>query len=91
MNEIARYKIEFANSASKEFRTISRKLQIRITPKINALCNEPYPYSSKKLKGLGDYHRIRIGDYRVIYRVVEEEEGIVKIMKVGHRKDVYRK
>ena len=90
MNKTEKYKLEFTNSASKEFKIIPRQFQIRLASKINALSSEPYPYNSTKLKGIGDYHRIRLGDYRVIYRVIEEE-GIIKVMRVGHRKDVYRK
>ena len=43
----------------------------------------------KKLQGTGDFYRIRIGDYRVIYQV-EDEHLVVLVVNVGHRRDIYR-
>lgn len=46
----------------------------------------PEKYGTRLKKGLGGYWKLRVGDYRVIYKIVEQE---VRIMVIGHRKDVY--
>ena len=84
-----RYSLEFTASASREFRDLDRQLQRRITEKITALCEDPFPSGSKKLKGRVDHFRIRIGDYRVIYRI-DGKRIVIVIVRIGHRRDVYR-
>ena len=83
------YTLEFATSAAREFRALDRQTQRRITEKLTALGDDPFPSGSKKLKGQGDHFRIRIGDYRVIYRV-DGKRVVIVIVRIGHRKEVYR-
>ena len=83
-----RYSLEFTASASREFRDLDRQFQRRITEKITALCDDPFP-SGKKLKAQADHFRIRVGDYRVIYRI-DAKRVVIVIVRVGRRKDVYR-
>ncbi len=54
-----------------------------------ALGEEPYPTGSRKLTGYDDVFRIRVGVYRIIYSVSGRKLVIV-ILKIGHRKDIYR-
>lgn len=89
------YKIVITESAAKELKRIPAKMQDRIFEKIQDLAEEPKPHSHKKLKNFDmpgsdqdDYYRIRVGDYRVIY-TVENEQITIFIMKIAHRKDVY--
>jgi mRNA interferase RelE/StbE len=84
-----RYVLEFTSSASREFRDLDRQLQRRITEKVTALCENPFPPGSKKLKALPDHFRIRVGDYRVIYRI-DGKRVVVVIVRIGHRREVYR-
>jgi mRNA interferase RelE/StbE len=63
------YKLEFTESARRELRALDGQLQRRISTKMNKLCAQPFPSGVKKLYGLQDHFRIRVGDYRVIYRV----------------------
>jgi len=56
---------------------------------IQKLGDDPQPAQSKKLKG-EDLYRIRIGVYRVIYEIIDDRL-IITVVKVGHRKDIYRK
>jgi mRNA interferase RelE/StbE len=56
---------------------------------MNKLCAQPFPSGVKKLYGLQDHFRIRVGDYRVIYRV-DGRRVVVVIVRIGHRRDVYR-
>ena len=83
------YRIEFASSAVREFKALERPVQRRIATRIDALAANPFPPDVKKLQGAPDYYRIRVGDYRVIYRIEGRRVAIV-IVKIGHRRDVYR-
>jgi mRNA interferase RelE/StbE len=84
-----RYVLEFTTSATREFRNLDKQLQRRITEKVTALCEDPFPPGSKKLKAQSDHFRIRVGDYRVIYRI-DGKRVVIVIVRIGHRRDVYR-
>jgi mRNA interferase RelE/StbE len=84
-----RYILEFTASATREFRDLDRHLQRRITEKVMALCEDPFPAGSKKLKAQPDHFRIRVGDYRVVYRI-DGKRVVIVIVRIGHRKEVYR-
>jgi len=75
-------------SFDKEFGNLTPDTQKRIAPVLSALATSPFPAGCKKLRGSGDY-RLRIGDYRVLYEV-DGEAGVVRLLSVGHRRDVYR-
>jgi mRNA interferase RelE/StbE len=83
------YTIEFTTSGAREFKALERAIQRRIATRIDALAKDPFPAGSKKLQGEPDHHRIRVGDYRVIYRV-EGKRVAILIVKIGHRRDVCR-
>jgi mRNA interferase RelE/StbE len=53
------------------------------------LVNNPRPDGCKKLVGLDNIYRIRVGLYRIVYRI-EDEILYIEVIKIGHRKDVYR-
>lgn len=84
-----RYVLEFTASASREFRDLDKHLQRRISEKVTALCEDPFPPGSKKLKAQRDHFRIRVGDYRVIYRI-DGNRVVIVIVRIGHRREVYR-
>lgn len=83
------YKILYRKSAGKELVNLPRKTAIRIRDKIIALCENPRPPQSKKLSRSMNLYRIRVSNYRIIYSV-EDKIKIVKIVKIGHRKNVYK-
>ena len=83
------YRIEFASSAVREFKALERTVQRRIATRIDALAANPFPSDVKKLQGAPEHYRIRVGDYRVIYRVEKKIVTIV-VVKIGHRREVYR-
>jgi len=85
---MAGYKIFFRKSVRKDFETIPKKELNRILEKIESLSENPRPSGSQKLSGQERF-RIRQGRYRIIYSI-QDEELTVWIVKVGHRKDVYR-
>ena len=83
------YKIFFKESVEKDLRSIPKKDLKRILTRIEeALAQEPRPQGYEKLSGQEKY-RIRQGTYRIIYSI-QEQELTVWVVKVGHRKDVYR-
>ncbi len=83
-----KYKIEIKKSAVKEIENLARKDIRAVLDKIAAFANNPRPAGVKKLSGQEKY-RIRCGDYRILYSI-EDDVLIVYVVKVGHRKDVYR-
>lgn len=84
-----RYTIEIASSALKSIGALPRNMQVRIRRAIDALAENPFPPKVKKMEGEDGMYRIRIGDYRVIYEV-HGHLLVILILRVGHRKDVYR-
>jgi mRNA interferase RelE/StbE len=87
---VAEYKLLVKPSAAKEIEAIGTKRdRQRIVRRIQALGAEPRPEGYEKLAGVSALYRIRRGNYRVIY-TVNDAQRIVEIIKVGHRREVYR-
>ncbi len=63
------YQIEFSKKAQKQFTALPKSTKERLIPKINSLSENPRPVDCKKLKGVKDLYRLRVGDYRVIYAI----------------------
>lgn len=80
-----KYKISYEKRALLELRKMDKLLAIRIIKKIKELENDPFSKDIKRLKGQTSF-RLRIGDYRVLFELLEEE---IKILKIGHRKNIY--
>jgi mRNA interferase RelE/StbE len=85
---MAAYKIYFKESVEKDLRLIPKKDLKKILVRIEALATDPRPVGHEKLTGQEKY-RIRQGIYRIIYSIQDNELSIW-VVKVGHRKDVYR-
>ena len=85
---MASYKIVFKQSVAKDFRPIPNQDVKRILARIESLAEEPRPSDAKKLSGEEKY-RIRQGDYRIIYEIIDEIVTVI-VVKIGHRRDVYR-
>ena len=84
-----KYKVSIKRSAVKEIEAIPQKKERqRIIRRIGQLAEDPRPPGAKKLSGNNKY-RVRQGSYRIVYSI-EDDELIVIVVKVGHRKDVYR-
>ena len=86
---MASYRIEVSATAEKQIRKLTARDQVRVLRAIQHLGFDPHPLGCRKLQGYDDVFRIRVGSYRVIYSV-ESGRLIVIILKVGHRRDVYR-
>ncbi len=85
---MAGYKVYFKKSVWKDFETIQRNDLKRIMKVIESLGKEPRPSGCRKLSGRERY-RLRQGRYRIIYSI-HDDELMVWVVKVGHRKNVYR-
>ena len=84
---MAKYLVQLSRKAQKQLDKLPDSMADPILRAISALENDPRPPGSKKLKGRSG-HRIRIGNYRVIYEVVDTLL-IVEVITLGHRKDIY--
>ena len=84
------YRIEWKHSAQKELRKLPQDAVRRITVAAEQLSKDPYPSGVGKLAGIEQAYRLRIGNYRIVYSV-KSSILIVEIIRVGHRKDIYRK
>lgn len=83
------YRIEWKHSATKELKRLPRDVIHRVIVAVEQLAKEPRPSGAKKLVTAEHTYRIRIGDYRIIYSIFESAL-LVEIIRVKHRKDVYR-
>ncbi len=83
------YSIRYTESASRFLKELEPRMRVRITTRIAALAQDPSPPRSRKLKTEERAFRIRVGDYRVVYDVLHDVV-IVLVLRIGHRKDVYR-
>jgi mRNA interferase RelE/StbE len=86
---VADYQIAFARSARKELEQLPKSVAERILKKVRELQNAPHPAGSKKLRGSAGLWRLRVGDYRLVYEVLESEK-IIEIGRIRHRREVYR-
>ena len=87
---MAGYRVLIKSSAAKEIEAVDQKKdRRRIVARIHALADDPRPAGCEKLAGEQDRYRVRIGRFRVLYSV-GDEELLVVVVRVGHRKDVYR-
>lgn len=87
---MANYKVEITASAEKSLKKIPKKDIVKIVEAIRVLAISPFPEGCRKLKGEEDVYRVRQGNYRIIYEVVENKL-IVLVLKIGHRKDIYKR
>ena len=85
---MGKYRLRLKNSAAKEIENLPKKDCARVVGAIQKLLDDPYGQYTQKLSGQEKY-RIRVGNYRVLYEIINDEL-VVMVVKVGHRKDVYR-
>jgi mRNA interferase RelE/StbE len=85
---MAGFEILFKESVYKELKSIPKTDLKKILSKIELLADDPRPTGSQKLTGL-ELYRFRQGQYRIVYSI-QDNELIIHIVKVGHRKNVYR-
>ena len=84
------YQIELAPRAIKTLIKLPQNEQRKIAKKIDLLVQNPIPRGVKKLEGEKELYRLRSGDYRIIYQILNKKL-LILILKIGHRKEIYRK
>lgn len=85
------YKIEFKKSAFKEYQKLPLNVKNKVSDALKMLSINPFLeiLNYKKINAKDNNYRIRIGDYRIIYSLYNNSL-IIRIIRVGHRKDVYK-
>ncbi len=83
------YEVQILPKAVRQIKALSVDVRQDITLTIQSLANEPRPIGVKKLSGEKNIYRIRVGNYRVLYQIVDKVLVVV-VVSVGHRREVYR-
>jgi len=86
---MASYEIEISRTAERQLKKLPEKDQLLVVRAVLLLTDEPHPKGSRKLSGYDDVFRIRVGRFRVLYSVLEKRL-IILVLKIGHRKNIYR-
>ena len=84
------YRIEFTPQGARDLRKLTRRDQRRVARRIDALALNPLPSGVQKLKGGHDIWRLRVGDFRVLYTIAQEVVTVT-VIRVRHRREVYRR
>ena len=82
------YNLLVKPSVVKELERVPKRVRARLVAKIEALAETPRPVGSQKLAG-ADAYRLWQSNYRVLY-TIDDESRVVRVMKIGHRREVYR-
>jgi mRNA interferase RelE/StbE len=83
------YRLELSSTAERQLRKLQPADRESLLPVITGLATDPRPRGSRKLQGYEDVFRIRKGTFRIIYSI-EDDRLLVLILKIGHRRDIYR-
>ena len=84
-----KYKVELLPTAKKELASLPKEILKRVYGRLVVLSENPYPKGIKAIKGGDGIFRLRVGDYRILYKV-ENRRLLVLVISIGHRKDIYR-
>jgi mRNA interferase RelE/StbE len=87
---VSRYRVEVARRALKAIAALPRKDQLRVRAAIDLLADNPRPPGCVALAGEPHAYRVRTGDYRIVYEVVDDRL-LVQVVRAGHRRDIYRR
>ncbi|MBW4659556.1 MAG: type II toxin-antitoxin system RelE/ParE family toxin [Drouetiella hepatica Uher 2000/2452] len=82
------YQVVIKPSAQRQLKKLTPAIQSNLISLIESLSQQPRPSGCKKLKGRQNQYRVRSGDYRIVYSI-EDTFLIVRVVKVGHRRDIY--
>lgn len=86
---MASFEIRWKRSATQDLRKLNKSIISRIIERVERLLADPRPKGCRKLRETGSHYRVRVGDFRVIYEVLDDRRLII-IHYVRHRKDAYR-
>jgi mRNA interferase RelE/StbE len=82
------YELRLARSARKELEALPDTVLARVARELDALPANPRPRGCKKLRGADDLFRLRVGDYRIVYRV-DDRARLIEVRAIRDRKDAY--
>ena len=85
-----RYSIEFRPAVLKSIKRFPKRELRRIKKKIDSLAEDLPDPATTKMKGNNTFHKIRSGDYRIVYEI-HEHRLVILVVKIGHRKDIYKR
>jgi mRNA interferase RelE/StbE len=83
------YRIDLTRTAVRDLTAVPKTMLKRLDACILGLADDPLPPGVKKLKNGNGLYRVRVSDYRIIYRI-EQEILTVLVVRIGHRREVYR-
>jgi mRNA interferase RelE/StbE len=83
------YSLEFRPSVLKSLRRFPKRDLVRLKKKMEGLANNLPSTKITKMKGDNPFHKVRTGNYRIIYEI-HENKLLILVVKIGHRKDVYK-
>ena len=83
------YSVGVERRAQKQIARLSTEMQDRVEAALQALAEEPRPQGCRRLTNRGGW-RIRVGDFRIVYEI-DDDQRAVTVLRVGHRRDVYRR
>lgn len=83
-----RYSVQFERDAERELRRLPSEIRERMLRAAEELAAEPRPRGCKKLKGYPERYRIRVGDYRLVYDI-RDQQLVVLVVRARHRSSVY--
>jgi mRNA interferase RelE/StbE len=83
------YSVSLAPAAVRQFRKLPILIQQRLKPHIDSLSVSQRPAETKKLEAEPNLYRIRVGDYRILYYIWDAEREVL-VVKIAHRREVYR-
>lgn len=83
------YVVSLTSQAEKDLRKLPKAVAERVAKALRALAEAPRPSGVKKLQAVDNAYRIRIGDYRIVYEIIDQQVTVI-VIKIGHRREVYR-
>jgi len=85
-----KYRVVFTKAADRQLGKLSERLQQRLVRAAELLEDDPRSPNAKKLQGEKNLWRVRVGDYRILYEI-QNTKLVVLVIRIAHRKDIYRK
>lgn len=85
-----KYRVELTAKAKESLSKLPKTVQAKLAEQITSLADDPRPVGARKIKGQDNCYRIRQGDYRMIYAVLDDQLFVI-IVRAGHRKEVYER
>ena len=84
------YRVELARRAVRALAALPRQEQLRVRAAVDLLATQPRPPGAMKLTGERRAYRVRVGDYRIVYEVFDDRL-VVQVVRISHRRDVYKR